>query len=272
LQTIALIAGEGAMPRLILEETQKLHIPVFLLAIKGMAHPDLQSLAAETQWLHFTQLGASIKACLKRGIREVSLAGRVQHNKLFSFSLLKTDWTTFKTLKNLPDWRTDTILKAVVNAYETQGILMASSVKYLKSFLAKLGFITNIGPSEDDTQSIQLALNVAKKLTALDIGQTVVVKNKSIVAVEAMEGTDRCLERAGELAGKGCIMVKLAKPHQDMRFDVPVIGKNTIEKLIKIKAKGLVVESDKTLLLDKNLIQLAERHNIFIQGVQPREI
>jgi UDP-2,3-diacylglucosamine hydrolase len=265
---VALLAGEGVMPQLILEEAKACGVPVFLLAIKGVASPVLPSLASETKWLSLTQLGTAIKECVKRDITEITLAGRVKHASVFSFSFLKTDWTTFSTLIHLSDWRTDSLLKGVADLFEKKEVHMVSSVKYLKKFLASLSKKTKREPSEKDLKTIHLGIEAAKTLGKLDIGQTVVVKDGMIVAVEGMEGTDKCLERAEELVGKGVIVIKLAKPNQDMRFDVPTIGRNTLDKLIKIKAKGIVLESDKTLILDANFTEEAEKNKIFVHVIE----
>ena len=139
--------------------------------------------------------------------------------------------------------------------------------KFLQKFLCKKGGLTAKTPSANEQKDIDFGVSLAKEIGRLDIGQTVVVKDLTVVAVEAMEGTDQCLERAGAIAGKGCVMVKMAKPNQDLRFDVPVIGLNTIEKLVKIGAAGIAVEAGATLVLDQEVIQEADAHGLFIAGV-----
>lgn len=256
------------MPHLIIEAIHKEKKQVLLLAIKGVTPKAIIKLADQSVSLAITQIGRAIKECKKRNICELSMAGRVPHRTIFSLSLLKMDWLTLKTWWKLPDWRADTILKSVSNLFSDSGIVVMNSVKYLSSYLIPKGILSQNKPSQKTLDDINFGKKIARELGRLDIGQTVVVKQQSIVALEAMEGTDHCLQRAFDLAGPGCCVVKLAKPAQDMRFDVPTIGKNTIEKLIKIKASALAVEAEKTLIVDKDALELAKMHNLCVVGIE----
>lgn len=267
---IALLGGEGKMPRLIIEGMHSEGKKVFLLAIKGVTPLSLAKLADEVLWLHIVQLGKAIRECSKRRIKEVVMAGRVHHRIIFSLSLFRMDLTAFKLWWNMTDWRADTILKGIADALAKKGLTLVSSVRYLGSYLSKRGTLTHKRPTSRDLEDIQFGVQIAKEMGRLDIGQTVVVKKKAVVAIEAMEGTDLCLERAGRVAGTGCVVVKMSKPNQDMRFDVPIIGLNTIEKLAKIGATVLAIEAEYTVLIDKHLISVADQMGVAIVAL-PRE-
>lgn len=263
-ELVALLGGEGKMPRLIIDGIHAEGLRVFLLAIKDVTSPSLAKHADETVWLHITQLGKAIKECKKRRIKEITMAGRVRHSTVFSLSLLRMDLTAIKTWWQMTDWRADTILKSIAAAFAKKGITLINSVRYLRPYLAHRGVLTHRRPPSNCLKDIDFGIQIAKEIGRLDIGQTVVVKNRSIVAIEAMEGTDQCLERAGKIAGTGCIVIKMPKPNQDMRFDVPIVGVNTIEKLAKIGATALVIESDRTLIIDKHTISAADQMGIAI--------
>ncbi|MGM0440096.1 MAG: LpxI family protein [Chlamydiota bacterium] len=266
-ETIAVIGGEGMMPRLVIDELHKAGKKTFLIAVKGCTPKDLENHSDETLWLYLTQLGKAIKACTQRGIEEVIMAGRVGHTAIFGLSILRMDFTALKLWFSLPDKRTDTILKAIAEAFENKGLMVANSVKYLQDYMAKKGVLTKKKPSKQHMRDITLGVEVAREMGNLDVGQTVVVKNGSIVAVEAMEGTDQCIQRAGDIAGEGCVVVKMAKPQQDMRFDVPTIGKNTLEKLNKIKGAALAIEANKTLVIDGDALDYANEQGLAVVSV-----
>jgi UDP-2,3-diacylglucosamine hydrolase len=259
---IALIGGEGKMPRLIIEGIHASKRKILLFAIKGITPPDLAKYADETVWLYLTQLGKAINECCKRNIVEITMAGRVRHSEVFSLSLLRMDWVALNLWWNMKDWRADTILASIADTFKKRGITLINSIRYLSSYLSKEGVLTHKLPSKKVMADVYFGIKIAKKMGGLDIGQTVVIKNKTIVAVEAMEGTDQCLERAGQIAGTGCVVIKMAKPSQDMRFDVPIIGVNTIEKLAKIGAFALAIEANKTIIIDKQTISAADQMGI----------
>ncbi|MDR3623785.1 MAG: UDP-2,3-diacylglucosamine diphosphatase LpxI [Chlamydiales bacterium] len=267
LPPIALLAGEGKMPFLVLEGIRAAGRRVLLLAIHGSAEDRLISLADYSVSLYVTELGKAIQTCLKHGVKELVMVGRVHHKNIFSVSLFKLDWTAFCFWWKLKDRRADSLLKGIADLFFARGITLMNSVKYLQSHLAKEGVLTDKKPSSSLWQDIHFGSKLAKEIGRLDIGQAVVVKQGSVVAVEAMEGTDQCIERAGLLAGPGCVVVKMAKPNQDMRFDVPVVGINTIEKLIKVKAAALAIEAGTTVILDPEAIEVANKHGIIIVSI-----
>ncbi|MBJ7448802.1 MAG: UDP-2,3-diacylglucosamine diphosphatase LpxI [Parachlamydiales bacterium] len=252
------------MPLTIADEIHRQGGKVFLLAVPGITPQDLINKADEYIFIQLTQVGKAIRACLKHDVKELIMAGRIRHRFVFSLSFFKFDWTTLRIWLSLPDFRTDNLLHGIVDAFERKGVHVIDSTKYLKKYLAKEGLLTKLKPSSKVLDDIIFGKDIAKAMGQLDIGQTVVVKNKTIVAVEAMEGTDSCLERAGHIAGSGCVVVKMAKPNQDMRFDVPVIGINTIQKLNKIGAAALAIEKDKTLLIDAETIDIANQLGLVI--------
>lgn len=256
---VALLAGEGTLPLRVLEGMKEEGKKVLLLAVKDSTSPFLPSRADSFVWLYPTQLGKAIKICRKWGAEEIVFAGRVHHKKVYSLPWIRADWSAIKLWLSLPDKRADTMLKAIADLFIKKGIFVAPLTRYLKPYIARCNTRQLTAAEEAD---MRLGFTMAKELGRLDIGQTVAVKKGAIVAVEAMEGTDACIERAASLAGEGLVIVKLAKPCQDMRFDLPVIGKNTIEKLIKHKARVLAVQADKTLVVDDEVYTLAKEHGI----------
>jgi DUF1009 family protein len=245
------------MPLKILEEIQASGRSVLLLGIHHVTDPRLAELADHVSYIHVTQLGKAIRTCLKWQVTELVMAGRVHHRNLFLYSAWKLDWCSLKLWWKLKDKRANTLLKAIVDAFANAGITVMSSVAYLQKYLAKEGVLTQKQPSRQIVLDALLGVQMAKEL--------------AVIAVEAMEGTDLCLERAGQIAGSGCVIVKMPKPNQDMRFDVPVIGINTIQKIAKIEAKALVIESGRTLLIDAKTIAEADRLGIVIIAL-PREM
>jgi UDP-2,3-diacylglucosamine hydrolase len=263
MQMLAVVVGEGRLPELMIEAIQKKKIKVFGIGIKGISPEDTLLSCEEHVWISLTQIGRAIKECLKRGVQQVVFAGRVQHKVVFDLSLLKMDWTTLKLWNSLKDKRTDTILGKIIEVFEEKGIRCLKQTDFMQDqLISEEGMV--IGKlSKSLEKDANLGFNIAKGLGSFDVGQSIVVKNQAIVAVEAIEGTNKCLKRAYELAGKSCVLVKVAKPRQDFRFDVPVIGKQTIETLKNIEAKALVIEANHTLILDKTkCLELLEKYGI----------
>jgi hypothetical protein len=255
------------MPLRIIEGIQREGKKVLLFAFPGITTPELIAAADEVVTLQLTQLGKMIRECRRRSITEAIFAGRIEHRRVFSLSLLKFDWTSLMLWWNLKDKRADTLLKAIAETFHKKGIEVLDSTRYLQDALVHEGVLTKKEPSKAIWKEIHFGMQIARALGAVDVGQTVVVKEHAVVAVEAMEGTDACIQRAGELAGKGCVVVKLAKPQQDMRFDVPVIGVNTLQKLAKIGAVALAVEADKTLFIDSEALSVADELGLVIVAV-----
>jgi UDP-2,3-diacylglucosamine hydrolase len=253
------------MPARILEGIREAGRRVLLIGVEGQTASELANGADETVWFRHLKLGKLRKELANHGVSEIVMAGRVPHSGIFSLANL--DFEALRLVKSLPDMRADTLLRAVADLFSTWGVTLISSVAYLGRYLAREGVLTKGGISSQVMREIEFGARVAKELGRADVGQTVVVKDCAVVAVEAMEGTDLCLERAGEIAGKGCVVVKLPKPDQDMRFDVPVIGINTIEKLQKIKAKAIAIGAGRTLLIDPETCGVAERYGIAVVSI-----
>ncbi len=264
---VALIAGEGALPYKIIEELKAEGKKILLLGVRGITPEELESVADRVTWGSFMQVGKARKACLRYRVREVVMAGRILHRNIFSLSLLKMDWLTIRMVLSLKDFRANTICDKMIETFGKKGLSFLKTTDILKRYVPPQGVLTRRKPGRKILEDIDFGRKIAQEMGRLDVGQTVVIKNKSIVAVEAMEGTDRCLQRAGEIAGENCVVVKMAKPGQDMRYDVPVIGLNTLEKLVKIKAAALAVEAGKTLMIDPELISFADRNGIIIVSV-----
>lgn len=256
------------MPLRVIDEIHASGNKVLLLAIHGVTPVELCNKVDLVNWAHLTQIGKARKVCLKNKINQIVMAGLVKHKAIFKLPFWAADWVTIKAFISLKDLRANTICDKIIDLFQQKGIHFMSTTKLLSRYLAPKGFLTQKKPSAKQQKDIEFGVRLAKELGQLDIGQTVVVKNKSVVALEAMEGTDECLQRAGNIAGPGCVVVKLSKPNQDERYDVPVVGLNTIEKLIKIKASVLALEAEKTLIIDPEVSELAAKNNLILVAIE----
>ena len=246
---LGLIAGNGRFPFLVAEAARRQARPVVLVKLKEETDEGLEELVQETYEVSLGQLGACIAALKKAGAREAIMAGQVRHRQIFSG--IVPDLALMGVLARLAFKNTDSLIGGVADALERDGIRLISSVELLKDQMADEGVMAGRKPTALEATAIDYGLRVANELGRLDLGQTVVVKDHAVVALEAMEGTDEAIERAARIAGPGIIVVKLAKPRQDMRFDVPVVGERTLATLSAAKAAVLAIEAGKTLLLDK---------------------
>ncbi len=256
---LGLIAGNGKFPFLILEAAQAQGFDVVVAAIKEETSPEIEHRGASSvHWLSLGELSRLIETFQREGVQRAIMAGQVKHKQIFSS--IKPDWRLAKLLLSLRARNTDAILGAVAKVLGDEGITLENSTAFLEPLLAKAGVLTDRAPSEEEKQNIQYGRAVARHLAQYDIGQTVVVAESACVAVEAMEGTDATIERAGQLmrslAGdastlsRALTVVKIAKPNQDMRFDVPVIGIKTIDIMRAAGAACLALDAGKCLLLD----------------------
>jgi DUF1009 family protein len=264
-----LIAGNGRFPFLVLEGARSLGIEMAVIAIKEEASPELATIARRLHWVSLGELSKAIELLQKEGVKQAVMAGQVKHNKIFS--AIRPDWRLAKLLFSLPRKNTDALIGAVARVLEDEGIHLVDSTAFLKPLVPEPGVLTRRAPGEHEAADIAYGLSVARQIAAMDIGQTVVVSDCACVAVEAMEGTDETIARAARLtAGKPLVVVKVSKPGQDMRFDVPVIGLPTIEQMRQSGATALVVDAHKTLLFDRSkLIVAADAAGIVIQAVPP---
>jgi len=269
--TLGLIAGNGRFPFLVAEAARKKGLKVALIKLKEETDPGLEELADETTELSLGQLGACIAALKKAGAREAIMAGQVRHRQIFSG--IVPDLTLMGVLARLALKNTDSLIGGVADALEREGIRLMSSVELLKDHLAHEGSMAGGRPGTDETKAIEYGVHIATELGRLDLGQTVVVKDRAVVALEAMEGTDEAILRGARIAGPGVVVVKMAKPRQDMRFDVPVVGLKTLETLREARAAVLAVETGKTLLLDKpRFLEEAKAASVSIVGVSRKVV
>jgi len=249
---IGLIAGNGRFPFLVLQGAKSLGYDITVVAVKEEAFPDLESAArdagADLHWVSLGHLGRCIKILKGAGISRAVMAGQVKHVKIFSG--IVPDLTLLSVLTRLKARNTDALISAVADVMRDEGIELMDSTAFLEPLLAREGVLTNRGPSEEEVADFAFGYRMADAIASLDIGQTIAVKHKAVVAVEAMEGTDEVIGRAGFLAGPGVRVIKVAKPNQDMRFDVPVIGIATIQAMRIAGATALSIDAGRTLVLD----------------------
>jgi UDP-2,3-diacylglucosamine hydrolase len=257
-QKLGIIAGNGSFPLLVLDAARAQGYDVIVTAIKEETSPEIESRGARVQWLSLGELSKLIETFQRAGVSRAVMAGQVKHKQIFSS--IRPDWRLAKLLLSLTTRNTDSLLGAVAKVLADEGIILESSTALLEPLLAKAGTLTKRAPAEQEKKNIEYGRTVARGLAQYDIGQTVVVAENACVAVEAMEGTDATIERAGQLMstldrGRSTLareltVVKVAKPKQDMRFDVPVIGVKTIEVMCKAGATCLVLDAGKCLLID----------------------
>ena len=267
---IGLIAGNSAFPFLVLRAARQMGHEVTIVAIEGEAFPSLKTLADELggttfRWVPLGQLQTCIAALRETGASRAVMAGQVKHVKLFTD--VQPDALMTSVLQSLGAANTDALIAGVAGALVAHGITLMDSTAFLADLMARPGVLTTSGPSDDMQSDFDFGYRVADAVAGLDIGQTIVVKNRAVVAVEAMEGTDAAIQRAGVLAGPGARVVKVAKPSQDMRFDVPVVGVATVTAMKSAGVDGLSIDAGKTLVLDGDaFIRAADAAGIVVVG------
>ena len=274
-QKLGLIAGNGSFPLLLLEAARAQGTQVVVAAIKEETSPLIEQRgAAAVYWMSLGELGKLIETFKKEGVRTAVMAGQVKHKQIFS--AIRPDWRLAKVLFSLGTRNTDSLIGAVAKVLEDEGIHLISSTSYLEPLLAKPGMLTRRAPTEAELKNVEYGRAVARHLAQYDIGQTVVIAEAACVAVEAMEGTDATILRAGEimrsagredpaLLSRALTVVKVAKPNQDMRFDVPVAGVKTIETMQQAGATCLAVDAGKCLFLDGDrVVEAADRAGIAV--------
>ncbi len=263
---IGLIAGNGSFPLFFAQEARRQGETVVAVALKEEASQELAQHVDAIAWHSLGQMGKTIDYFREKGVKRAVMAGQVKHTQLFRG--LTPDLRVVKLLAQVANKKAGSLLSAVTQEFEREGIEFLSSATYLDHWLCPPGAATQAKPSAEEEADITFGLPIARHISAQDIGQTVVIKEKTVVAVEAMEGTDACIRRAGEIAGPGCVVIKVARPKQDLRFDIPVIGERTLEAMKEAHARVLAVEAGKTLLLDKDkLLRVANASHLAITGV-----
>ncbi|OGR86790.1 MAG: hypothetical protein A3A86_06970 [Elusimicrobia bacterium RIFCSPLOWO2_01_FULL_60_11] len=260
---LGLIAGKGKFPLIFAQETRRNGRELVVIALKEEVDEDLAPYAKAVHTISVGKLDSIIQALKKENVKEVAMAGRLEHIKIFSDII--PDLRTAQLLLKLKDRRADSVLLAVAKELEGDGIRLLPSTMFLSHLLPKAGFLTRSKTTESEQKNVEFGIRMAQGLSALDLGQTVVVKKRAAVALEAMEGTDECIKRGAALGGEGVIVVKSSKPDQDMRFDVPVVGMHTMNVMIACKARVLAVEAGKTLMLEKDeMLEAADAAGICV--------
>jgi DUF1009 family protein len=268
--TVGLIAGNGRFPFLVLRAARALGHNVAVVAIKGEAFPELEALGRELggtsfNWVPLGSLGKCIAALEAAGAERAVMAGQVKHVKLFTDVM--PDFTMLSVLGRLRSKNTDALIAAVADVLSSKGITLLDSTAFLSDLLARPGVLTTKAPDESMLADFAFGYTIADAIAGLDIGQTIVVKDRAVVAVEAMEGTDETIARAGALAGANARVVKVAKPSQDMRFDVPVVGVATIDAMRAVGADAISVDAGRTLMVDGDrVIEAANAAGIVMVG------
>ncbi len=260
-----LIAGNGQFPFLVVEGARRAGASLSVVAIKEETDPRIDEVADKVTWVGIGQLGKMIDFFKREGVGRAIMAGQVKHVQIFSGSL--PDVRMLKMLWNLPKRNTDALIGGVADEMAKEGIELIDSTFFIQDHLAPAGPLTKRTPNDTEQENIAYGLHIASEIARLDLGQTIVVRAKACVAIEAMEGTDATIRRAGELAKGKLTVVKVAKPDQDMRFDVPVVGVPTVETMIVAGATCLSVTAGKTLVFDRDaMVSLANKHKIAIIG------
>jgi UDP-2,3-diacylglucosamine hydrolase len=271
-ERLGLIAGNGKFPFLVLDAARAQGYDVVVAAIKEEAFSEIESHGAlSVHWLSLGELSKLIETFQREGVRRALMAGQVKHKQIFSS--IRPDWRLAKLLLSLATRNTDSLLGAVAKVLAEEGIILENSTSLLEALLVKVGVLTERSPEEHELKNVEYGGVVARQLAQHDIGQTVVIAESACVAVEAMEGTDATIERAGQIMrslhgtastlSRGLTVVKIAKPNQDMRFDVPVIGVKTIEVMLAAGATCLAINAGKCLLLDgQRVIEAADAAGI----------
>lgn len=252
---IGLIAGNGRFPFLVLDAARSLGYDVTIIALKEEASTEIEDAAARApkatvHWISIGQLGAFLKILKDAGLTQAVMAGQVKHIKIFGGFV--PDLTAMSLLSRIKSMNTDALIAAVADLMREHGVELINSTAFLEPLLAGAGQLSARAPSEQERKDLDFGYRMADTIAGLDIGQTIAVKHQAVVAVEAMEGTDETIGRAGHLAGEGVTIIKVAKPNQDMRFDVPVVGLATIQAMRVAGAKVLSLDAGKALIFDRD--------------------
>ena len=263
--TLGLIAGNGEFPLLVLDEARRRGVEVVALAIEGETDSRIEDRGATVHWIGLGEVSRCIKLFKKAGVNRAIMAGQVKHKKIFRS--LRPDPGLLRVLSRMKSRNTDAILGAVADVLAEEGIQLLDSTSLLRSWVATEGVLGKRKPSAGEKKDIAFGLRMAREIARLDVGQTVVVRGGAVVAVEAMEGTDETILRAGGIVSGGLTVAKVARPSQDMRFDVPVVGPRTIEVMADVGCTVLALQAERTLLLEREtLVEKANDSKIVVIG------
>jgi DUF1009 family protein len=267
-EPLGLIAGNGRFPFLAAAGARRAGRHVVALAIREEADPALAAEVDELHWVGLGELGRALHLLHQAGAREAVMAGQVKHRRIFS--AIVPDLTLMGLLARLAFKNTDSLIGAVADALAREGVTLLPSVAFLRDQLASAGEMSPRRPTSKERGDIEYGETVARTLAGMDLGQTAVVKDRAAVALEAMEGTDETILRAGRIAGPGTTVVKVSKPRQDMRFDVPVVGVSTLDAMREAGSRVLAVDAERTLLLDRAaFLTRAEADGVAVFGLDP---
>jgi UDP-2,3-diacylglucosamine hydrolase len=263
-----LIAGNGKFPFLVLEAARSQGIEMVVAAIKEETFPEIEQHAERVHWMSLGQLGKLIKTFKSEGVSRAIMAGQVKHKQIFSSII--PDLKMIQLLASLATKNTDSLIGGVAKMLENEGIHLMDSTSFLRPLLPEPGVLTRRSPTEDEKHDLDYGYKIARELGRLDLGQSVAICEGACVALEAMEGTDAIIERGASLvSGRMLRIVKLAKPNQDLRFDVPVIGRATVQLMTRLNVSALAIEARKTLMIDReDLIRDADAGGITIVAVE----
>lgn len=262
---IGLIAGDGRFPIIFADNVRRLGFTVSAIAHLGSTLPELESHVEHIHWMKVGQFSKALAALKRDGVRQAVMLGGIKKTNVFT--TLRPDLRALAIFSRLRHWKDDAILREVAGELEREGIEICDSTFGLEGILADEGYLTSKKPSKKEEEDIQFGWETLATLGQLDIGQCVVVKNRVIVAVEAVEGTDEAITRGGTLGGKGGVVVKRTKPQQDLRFDLPAIGPQTIQTMVAVRASVLAIEAGRTVILDReDVFSHAEEAGISIIG------
>lgn len=269
-ERIGLIAGNGRFPIIFADNARKLGYHVSAVAHEGETEPELAGHVDRIHWIKIGQLNKLIKAFKEDGVHQAVMLGGIK--KTHVFTTLRPDFRTLALATRLALWKDDDILRELAKELEREGIAICESTFGLEGILVEEGPLTARTPSEKEWEDIRYGWEVAQEIGRLDIGQCVVIKDRVVVAVEAVEGTDGAIKRGGDLAKEGAVVVKRSKPQQDLRFDLPAVGPRTIDVMASVKASVLAIEAGRTILLDREIVlEKAKSARIAIVGITKLE-
>jgi len=268
-EELVIVAGRGMYPLKLAESARRQGVRrIFAAAFKKETEPAIEKLADETRWFNFGQLGAVLEAIKTSGIRYAVMAGQITPVSLFR---LRPDAKALKILAQLNKRNARTIFGAVCEEFSAIGVQLLPAWRFMENSLPKVGQLSRRVPTEREQKDIELGMRVAKTVSGLEIGQTVIVKEGTILAIEAFEGTDETILRAGRLGGPGAVVIKTARSDHDMRYDIPVVGLKTMKVLKKIHASVLAIEAGRTIMLEPDkIVAEAERMKLALVAVEPR--
>ncbi len=269
---IGIIAGTGDLPKIIAMDARERGFKVITIALENLASPDLNKLSDEIKWINVGKFGELIDTLKEFDVNEAIMAGKVSKSLLYK-SKITPDLKAVKLLFSLKDKNDDSILNAITKELQKEGISIIDTPTFSPHLLTPEGVLTEEPPAIDEWKDIEFGWRIAKEIGRLDIGQTVIVKGQAVMSVEAIEGTDEAILRGGKLSGEGAVVIKVSKPHQDMRLDVPVVGIDTLKSMIDVRARVLAVEAHKSMIINRErFVREAEEGGISVVGISNEKI